>query len=352
MVVCSFKFLYPLGQLLELLSKLRQTQHLGNNTGRLSNLNRGTPDHFPAGRHALDNARLSTHHRTRPYLYIIRQAHLARQYNAVTNFAATGDTNECCYQAALAYHNIMGDLHEVIYFRTGPNYGISEFRPVNAAVGPYFNIVFYHDSAVVWDEPVSTIQKAVPKTGRANSSVSLYDHIVAQQAIMIENDIAIQPAILTDSRIFTNSAPTADLGMCTYLNIIINHGIRCDGYALAHPHVLTDPRTLVYSLHARLEIRGKYIQCLYESCIDIFDNQLRLVKLFEVLADDNGPRAGFGCTNRIFFIRDESNFVLGGCFYSPYTPYQPVALPITIRQLSTKPFSQLSYRQFHFKLST
>ena len=92
----------------------------------------------------------------------------------------------------------MGNLHKVIYLCPSSDYGISKFCPVNTAVSAYLDKVFNHSTAIVRNEPVGAVDKGITKAGRPDGAVGLDNHIIADDTIVVNDNVAVKPAVFTE----------------------------------------------------------------------------------------------------------------------------------------------------------
>ena len=137
-------------------------------------------------------------HRTVPNFDVVGQAYLSGQYHPVAELTTAGDTDKGRDKAAFADYYIMSNLNEVIYLRSCSYYCIAEFCSVNTAIGSYLDEIFYYDSAVVRYELMRTVDKLIPESRRADCGVCLDYYIVAQAAVMIYDNVAVNPTVFSN----------------------------------------------------------------------------------------------------------------------------------------------------------
>ena len=143
----------------------------------------------------MDYSRPPSYHRLCSNGYMVAYSSLSGQDNAVVQSATSGQTHLARNQATFADYTIMGDLHKVIYLRAGTYYSVTEFRPVNTAVGADLNAIFNYNAAVMRNPSVLAVDKFISVPRRSDCGVSQNDAIVAYLAVVIDHDIAVQASV-------------------------------------------------------------------------------------------------------------------------------------------------------------
>ena len=85
-------------------------------------------------------------------------------------------------QAAPPDHHVVRNLHQIVYFRTFADHGITQRTAINCGVGPDLHVVLDDDPPDLRDlgVPVSSRQEAIAVL--ADPAARMHDHSVAEQA--------------------------------------------------------------------------------------------------------------------------------------------------------------------------
>jgi hypothetical protein len=273
-VFCSFKFIYPCGQLFELLNELRQAQRGGNYTPCLFVVNRRRPKYLPTGRNVTDYGAPGANHSAIANLDIVNDAGLAGKNNTVANLRTAGYADLPYYQAAFADDDVMGYLNEVIDFCARTDSGFAEFGPVNAAISTNLDEVLYNDDAVVRDEPMCAIDEVIAKAGGADCGVGLNDDVIADDTAMVNDNVWVKPAVSADFCLLAYFAAGGDNRIIAYLGAVLNNYTWANRGIFPEFGLLAKCRRGVNAGGRWLELRREYLERLNKGRVDIFDHKL------------------------------------------------------------------------------
>ena len=107
-------------------------------------------------------------------------------------------------KSVFANLDIMSDLHKVINFYAACDPSDTKSPTINAAAGPYFDIVFDDNVSNLGYFIITLAVWGKAKTISTNNGSGLNDHTVANHRLLTHSDIGMQQTIISNHGIYTN----------------------------------------------------------------------------------------------------------------------------------------------------
>jgi hypothetical protein len=186
--------------------------------------------------------------------------------------------------------------------------------------------------------------EGVAETGGADCGIGLNDDVISDDAVVIDDDVAIKPAGEADSGVLADFTAAGNNRVIANLNAVVDDHIRAHGSTLANSHSLTELGGRVNAGRRWLELWGENLQRLNEGRIDIADHQLRFGQAFDGFGNDYGSGTGVFQLSQMFVAGQEGQ---GGLVGRGDRPDRANNTCSGADKLGAEPLSQFFDRKLH-----